>query len=99
MAAHRAWFCPDVVKELASYLPVADVFSLMGCGNKRIIKLLLDEAEHCLVITTRDMDRICPFLTLFKNIRYVFLSKVTVISAMLVNILGSHLTLHRVVCM
>lgn len=72
MIVHRAWFCSDIVKNVSSYLPVADVFSIMGCGNRRIIKLLLDEAEYCLVITTRDMDAVCRFLTLFRNTRYVF---------------------------
>lgn len=75
MATHRAWFCSDVVNKLASYLPIADVFSLIGCGTRNINKLLVINTNHCLVITARDMDLFWKFMTLFENTRYVFIKE------------------------
>lgn len=73
MAAHRAWFCPDVVKELSSYLPISDTISLVMCGNKILNKLLIDNNEYCLSITIRDAKSLCLYINIFVNIRFVFI--------------------------
>lgn len=73
MATHRAFVCSDVVKEIASYLPTADVISLVKCGCKTLNKLLRIHINYCLVITRRDMERVYPYLTIFKYIKYVYI--------------------------
>lgn len=54
--AHKALFCSDVVREISSYLPAADIFSLVECGSRLLNRLLLDVVKYCLTITARDVD-------------------------------------------
>lgn len=70
---HRALFCSDVVSGITSYLPTADVLSLVMCGNKLLNRVLVDNSSSCLVYTERDLRAIYQFLDLFSNTKYVYI--------------------------
>lgn len=72
--AHRAFLCSDVVSGIASYLPTADVLSLVDCGCRVLNKILRTHVTYSLAYTTRDVDVIYAFWHLFKNIKYVYIS-------------------------
>lgn len=75
MSTHHAFFCSDVVSGITSYLPTADILSLVMCGNSILNKLLYIHTERCLVHTTRDSDAFYSFLNTFRKTRYVYMDR------------------------
>lgn len=74
MSAYIALFCSDVVAGIASYLPAADVLSLVGCGTRTINCILSKYVDKCLSMTARDVNVFRTYINRFQGIRFVFIS-------------------------